>query len=186
MKIVVCVKRVGLLGDDFELREDESDVDEDYLDWALNEWDSYAIEEALRLRESAGVGEVVVLTAGGGDAEEVLVRGLAMGADRAVRASIEERASSDPLSVATALAAIIRVEQPDLILCGALSSDSGHGATAAALAGLLGIPCAAVVTRVESDPAAGKATVYREPRGRCARPSRRVHAGRVLDPDGHQ
>ena len=59
VKVVVCVKQVGSLGDEVEFTDDERDVDPDYLDYALNEWDSYATEEALRLREAAGDGEVV-------------------------------------------------------------------------------------------------------------------------------
>ena len=51
MKIVVCVKQVGVLGDEAEFTDDERDVDPDYLDLALNEWDSYATEEALQIRE---------------------------------------------------------------------------------------------------------------------------------------
>ena len=165
MKIVVCVKRVASLGDDFEFTEGGSDVDGDYVDWALNEWDSYALEEALRLRDAAGQGEVVVLTAGGKAVEEVLVRGLAMGADRAVRVWSDFGAVTDPLSVAAALAVALRAEQPGLVLCGALSSDSGYGAIAAALAGSLDLPCAAAVTRIEFDPAARAVIVHRELEG---------------------
>ena len=60
MKIVVAVKQVAVLGDEVEFTDDERDVDPDYLDFALNEWDSYATEEALRLVEAAGSGESIV------------------------------------------------------------------------------------------------------------------------------
>ncbi|MGH3015405.1 MAG: electron transfer flavoprotein subunit beta, partial [Gaiellaceae bacterium] len=70
MKIVVCVKQIAALGDEVEFTEDERDVDPDYLDHALNEWDSYATEEALRVREAGGDGEVVVVTVGDDEAEE--------------------------------------------------------------------------------------------------------------------
>ena len=96
MKVVVCVKQVAALGDEVEFTDDERDVDPDYLDLALNEWDTYATEEALRLREAAGDGEVVVVTCGGDEAEAALRRCLAMGADRAVRIESE---AVDPISL---------------------------------------------------------------------------------------
>src|SRR3982751_806645 len=101
MKVVVCVKQVATLGDEVEFTDDERDVDPDYLDHALNEWDTYATEEALRLRESAGDGEVVVVSVGPEDAEEAMRRCLAMGADRGIRVHSEERL--DPIQVARAL-----------------------------------------------------------------------------------
>ena len=62
MKIVVCVKQVAVLGDEVEFADDALDVDPDYLDFALNEWDSYATEEALRTRESLGAeGDEIVV-----------------------------------------------------------------------------------------------------------------------------
>jgi electron transfer flavoprotein alpha/beta subunit len=85
VKVLVCVKQVAVLGDEVEFTEDERDVDPDYLDFALNEWDTYATEEALRLVEAAGSGEVVVVSVGDEDAEDAMRRCLAMGADRGIR-----------------------------------------------------------------------------------------------------
>ena len=73
MKIVVAVKQVAQLGDEVEFTEDERDVDPDFLDYALNEWDSYATEEALRLTEADG-GEVVVVSVGNEDVEDCMRR----------------------------------------------------------------------------------------------------------------
>ncbi len=163
MKIAVCVKQVGSLGDEVEFTEDERDVDPDYLDYALNEWDSYATEEALRLREAAGEGEVVVLTVGDEDAEDALRRALAMGADRGVRVWSDDLAGADPVTVARALAEPVRAESPDLVLCGVQSSDAVQAATGTALAELLGLPRAAVVAKLELGN--GTATVHRELEG---------------------
>jgi electron transfer flavoprotein beta subunit len=161
MKIVVCVKQVAQLGDEVEFTEDERDVDPDFLDFALNEWDTFATEEALEIRERSGEGEVVVVTVGDEDAEDALRRCLAMGADRAVRVAVEEQL--DPISVARALAEVVRAESPDLVLCGVQSSDSVQAATGTALAELLDLPRAAVVTKVSLGE--GVATVHRELEG---------------------
>ncbi len=164
MKILVCVKRVAVLGDDVEFTEGERDVDPDYLDFAPNEWDAFAVEEALRIRETNG-GEVVVATVGDEESERELRRYLAMGADRAVRVRSEALGQVDPIMVARALAEVAEAEQPDLIFCGVQSSDSVQGATGAALAGALDLPVVAVVTKLEYDGAAQMAVVHRELEG---------------------
>jgi electron transfer flavoprotein beta subunit len=163
MKIVVCVKQVAILGDEVDFTPDERDVDHDYLDWALNEWDSYATEEAIRIREAAEDGEVVVVSVGDEEAEDAMRRCLAMGADRGVRIDGERVPSGDPISTARALASVVRRESPDLVLCGVQSSDAVQGATGAALAELLGFPRVAVVKKVELG--SGKAVVQRELEG---------------------
>ena len=161
MKVVVCVKQIAQLGDEIEFTDDERDVDPDYLDYALNEWDTYATEEALRLRESAGEGEVVVVSVGSEDSEEAMRRCLAMGADRGIRIDTEERL--DPVRVARALAEVVRAESPDLVFTGVQSADSVQAATGTALAELLDLPRVAVVTKIELGD--GKATVNRELEG---------------------
>jgi electron transfer flavoprotein beta subunit len=166
VKLVVCVKQVGALGDEVEFTEDERDVDPDFLDYALNEWDSYATEEALQLRERAGGdGEVVLVTCGAEESEDALRRALAMGADRAIRVWSDELSGADPLVLARALAPIVESENPDLVLTGVQSSDSVQAATGTVLAELLGLPRVAVVTKLSWDAAAGSATVHRELEG---------------------
>ncbi|MER3453070.1 MAG: electron transfer flavoprotein subunit beta [Acidimicrobiia bacterium] len=162
MKLLVCVKQVAVLGDEVELTPDGRDVDPDYLDRALNEWDACAVEEALRLREQREQGEVVVVTVGDEEAEAALRRSLAMGADRAVRVEADVR---DPVGTARALATVASSEEADLVFCGVQSSDSVQAATGTALAELLGLPRVAVVTHIEYDPGARRATVHRELEG---------------------
>ena len=161
MKVVVCVKQVGVLGDEVGFTADGRDVDPDYLDQALNEWDACATEEALRSRERLGGGEVVAITAGPPGPAVALRRCLAMGVDRAVRVDAD---ALDPISLARALADAVRRESPDLVLCGVQSSDSVQGSTGTALAELLGLPRVAVVTRIEWG-GSGPATVHRELEG---------------------
>jgi electron transfer flavoprotein beta subunit len=161
VKIVVAVKQVAQLGDEVEFTDDERDVDPDYLDYALNEWDSYATEEALRLVEAAGEGEVVVVTVGDEDVEDCMRRCLAMGADRGVRVEVEEKL--DPIQTARALAEVVRGESPDLVFTGVQSADAVQAATGTALAELLDLPRVAVVTKIELGE--GTATVHRELEG---------------------
>jgi electron transfer flavoprotein beta subunit len=161
LKVLVCVKQVAVLGDEVEFTDDERDVDPDYLDFALNEWDSYATEEALRIVEAAGSGEVVVVSVGDEDAEDCMRRCLAMGADRGIR--VEAPRSLDPIQVARALAEVVQSESPDLVFAGVQSSDSVQAATGSALAGLLDMPSVAVVTKIDLGDA--KATVNRELEG---------------------
>ena len=160
MKVVVCVKQVAALGDEVEFTDDEQDVDPDFLDYALNEWDTFATEEALRLTEASG-GEVVVVSVGPEDAEEAMRRCLAMGADRGIRIHTDEKL--DPIQVARALAEAVRAESPDLVFAGVQSADAVQAATGTALAELLDLPRVAVVTKIELGD--GKATVNRELEG---------------------
>jgi electron transfer flavoprotein beta subunit len=161
VKVVVCVKQIAQLGDEVEFTDDERDVDPDYLDYALNEWDTYATEEALRLSEASGDGEVVVVSVGPEDTEEAMRRCLAMGADRGIRIHSEE--PLDPIQIARALAEIVRAESPDLVFTGVQSADAVQAATGTALAELLDLPRVAVVTKIELGD--GKATVNRELEG---------------------
>lgn len=165
MKIVVPVKQVAALDDEFELLDDGSGVDPDFVELDLNEWDTFSLEAALQLREGTGDGEVVVVTVGGEDADEALLGCLARGADRAVRVWDDSLADADPLAVAKVLSAAVGREQPDLVLCGVQSSDAVNGATGVALAGYLQMPHVAVVKQLDYDPAASTATVKRELEG---------------------
>lgn len=149
MKIIVCVKYVsGALGF-VELVADGTDVDPAFLEREVNEADICAVEEALRLRDASGDGEVVLVTVGDEEADEALRQSMAMGADRAVRVSSSSLSVHDPISVARALGVVVRAEQPGLVLCGVQSTDAGSQSTGPALASAVGLPCVAVVTKVE-------------------------------------
>jgi electron transfer flavoprotein beta subunit len=167
VKIVVCVKQVAALDEEFELRDDGLGVEPDCLEWDLNEWDSFSLEAALALREQAGGGhEVVAVSVGDEHAEEGLLGCLARGADRAVRVWDDDvLAGGDVLVMARTLAAVIERERPALVLCGVQSSDAVNGATGAALAGLLGFPRVAVVKQLDLDAQAATLTVARELEG---------------------
>lgn len=165
MKVIVAIKCVATLDDEFDLLEGGARVDPAGLEFSLNEWDEFALEAALQLREQAGTGDVMVVTVGDEEADESLRSCLAKGADRALRIWDDELVEADPIAVARVLAAAIANEDADLILSGVQSSDAANGATGIALAGLLDLPRVAVVKRIEYSPAQSTLTVERELEG---------------------
>lgn len=167
MKILVAIKQVAQLEEDFELTADGRDVDADFRTYDLNEWDDYSLEEALLIKENSSEPvEVVAVTVGDEDAEDGLRKCLAKGADRAIRVWDDAMENGDPVANARVLASVVTREQPQLVFAGVQSSDFAFGATGMALAGCLDWPHAAVVSRFE--PAAD---------GRTARLRRELEGG---------
>jgi electron transfer flavoprotein beta subunit len=162
---IVCVKQVAALDDEFEMLDDGTGVDPDFVERDLNEWDRFAVEAALQLRDATGEGEVVVVTVGDDEADEALLACLAMGADRAIRVWDDALETADALGVARVLAATLQSQPAELVLCGVQSSDAVNGATGVALAAYLGVPRVAVVRHLEYDPATRQVTVERELEG---------------------
>jgi electron transfer flavoprotein beta subunit len=148
MKIIVAIKQVP--DRDAQVRIDSSAmwIEESDLQFALNESDAYALEEALQLKEKHG-GEVVVLSAGPERIGQTIREALAKGADRAINIACDDLATRDALSVARLLAAAVKEESPDLVLTGLQSEDLGLGQTGVILAELLGLPHATLILHVE-------------------------------------
>ncbi len=166
MKILVPIKQVGVLDEDFEINDDGRDVDPDYLEYELNEWDDFAWEEALRLQEEHGEAvEIVPLTIGPEDAEDGLRKCLAKGGERGIRVWDEAMQGSDPLAIARVIAKVAEREQADMIFTGALASDHGFAQTGVSVAAQLGWPQVAVVSKLEYQPGDDKAKVHRELEG---------------------
>ncbi len=166
MKILVPVKQVSVLDDEFEMREDGRDVDEDFFERDLNEFDHFAVEEALLIKEAAGdEAEVVVVTVGDDDTDDALRTALAKGAERGIRVWDDSLAGADGIGIAKVLAKVVEREAPDMVFTGAQSADFGNATTGMALAGLLGWPHAAVVSKLDYTPGAGTATLHRELEG---------------------
>ncbi len=161
MEIVVCLKRVPLTQEvDLEIDAGGKAVQTDMLPWVINDWDHYAVEEAVALQERHG-GRVTAVTVGGEADEEVLRRALAMGADRAVRIDPGDLVL-DGFVVARLLAAQIRKEPHDLVLTGVQADDDNAGMVGMLLAEELGLSHAAVVTGVEPQGGAVKVQVELE------------------------
>src|SRR5215470_7250351 len=139
MKIIVAIKQVPVR--DSQLRIDSSGrwIQENDLNFEINEPDAYALEEALQLKEKHG-GEVVALCAGPARATQTIREALAKGADRAIHIEAENLPTLDTLGLARLLAKAAGPEKPDLILTGLQSDDLGYGQTGVVLAEILGLP----------------------------------------------
>jgi electron transfer flavoprotein beta subunit len=151
MKIIVAIKQVPER--DARIRIDATGkwIDLQDVEFAMNESDAYALEEALQLKEAHG-GEVVVLSAGPDRAGKTIREALAKGADSAIHilsTDEGELAQFDALGVARLLAAAVKDEQADLILTGLQSDDLGLGQTGVILAELLGLPHATLILKIE-------------------------------------
>jgi electron transfer flavoprotein beta subunit len=151
MKIIVAIKQVPER--DAQVRIDAASkwLDETDLQFALNESDAYALEEALQLKEksAAAGGEVIVVSAGPERVGQTIREALAKGADRAIHIVCDDLGARDALGVARLLAAAIKPENPDLILTGLQSEDLGLGQTGVIVAELLGLPHATLILHVE-------------------------------------
>jgi len=166
MKILVTVKEIAEVADDFEIADNA--IDETYLEYDLNEWDDYAVEEGVQLVEADVADEVVAATIGPERSEETIRMALAKGADRAIRVWDDDLAAQDILDVETKakiFAAIVEEEDPDIVLTGVQANDDSFGATGVALAEMIDFEWAAVVNGLEIDTDAGVAHVRRELEG---------------------
>jgi electron transfer flavoprotein beta subunit len=156
MKIAVCIKQVPEGGgqkriDPQTLRLDRSG------EAGLNPFDANAIEEALRVREAAGDGEIVLVSMGPERAADALRKGLAMGADRAVLVSDETVAGSDLVATSAVLAKALEREHADLVLFGQQAGDSDGAVLCAAVAERLRLPLVSQVSALEVEGGAVKA-----------------------------
>lgn len=142
MKILVAIKQVPDTATQVKVAGDAKSIETAGITWIVSPYDEFALEEALRIKEKRGQGEVVAVTLGPDRAKEALRSCLAMGADRAIHVNDPAFATADTLTTARALAAVIQQEQPALVLVGRQAIDDDMGAVGAQLAEVLGWPCA--------------------------------------------
>lgn len=148
MEILVCIKRVPDTSEnEIELNRAGNDIERDDLVYSINEWDNYAVEEAIQIVSRAG-GQVTVVTVGGEDDEEVLRRQMAMGATHGVLISDDQFTGSDGRGVARILKAFVQKGKYDLILTGVQAED-GAAQVGGMLAAMLDYPFASLVNSIE-------------------------------------
>ena len=163
MEIFVCVKRVPDVSDvDVAIAAGGRSIVADDLSFGMNEWDNFAVEEAIRLREQHG-GSVTAISIGTEDSEEELRRALAMGADHAILVSDPAFSDLDAHAAARILHAVLASKPFDLVLTGAVASDTGAGQVGGMLAAMLDVPQVSLATGISIE---GKsATVQHEVEG---------------------
>lgn len=162
MKIIVLMKQVANKDAVLRVGADEKWIDESNISQQTNESDGYALEEALRMKEAKGDGEVVVCTLGAQSAKTVLKDALARGADRAIHVVADNVNRLSPYQIAKAIADAIASENADLVYTGLQSDDASYGQTGVILAELLGIPHATIVIEVDRESLNGSLRVKRE------------------------
>ena len=158
MKALVAVKRVVDYNVKVRVKADGSDVDIGNVKMSMNPFDEIAVEEAVRLKESGKVSEIVAVSLGGKKCEDTLRTALAMGVDRAVH--VETEAALEPLAVAKLLKAVADKEQPQILLLGKQAIDDDANQTAQMLAALMNAPQGTFAGKLEID--GGEAVVTRE------------------------
>jgi electron transfer flavoprotein beta subunit len=148
MEILVCVKRVpDSAENEIEVKPGGADIKRDDLVYSVNEWDNYAVEEAIQIVDRVG-GSVTVATIGTEESEEVVRREMAMGANSGLMLVDPAFEGSDGRGIAAILAAAVRKGKYDLVLTGA-QADDGAGQVGGMLAALLDWPYASLVNLIE-------------------------------------
>lgn len=149
MKILVLVKQTPDTETKIRITANNMAIETDGVKFIANPYDDYAIEEALKIKEKGSAQEVVLLCFGDEKAREALVKGLAMGADRAILVLNEQLAQADSLTVSKILAAVIKTENAGLVLCGKQAIDDDNMHVGPMVGELLNWPHINVVTKIE-------------------------------------
>jgi electron transfer flavoprotein beta subunit len=163
MDILVCVKHVPETAEaDIKISPTGKTIEKSGLVCDINEWDDYALEEAVRIKEKLG-GTVTAITVGSEDSDGTLRKCLARGADKAIRVTDPQLDGSDSFAIAKTLHKVITTLPFNLILTGALADDDGYTSVGPMVAELLQIPHATMIKKIELGDATAK--VHRELEG---------------------
>ena len=163
MKILVCIKQVPDMESKFKVAGDGLWYDTADLAWRMNEYDEYAVEQAVRLKEQLGSADLTVLSIGADRVKETMKKALAMGCDRGVHVADDRVWEKDPVTIAGIIAEFAGSQNFDCIFTGMQSQDRGSGQIGVLLAEMLGLPC--VTTIVDFSYSDGQYLVKRELEG---------------------
>mgnify|MGYP003966806171 CR=1 FL=1 len=148
MEILVCIKRVpDNEENEIELNSAGNDIDRDDLVYSVNEWDNYAVEEAIQIVDNVG-GSVTVVSIGDEEVDEVLRREMAMGAEKGIMLTDDAFEGSDGKGIATILKGVVEKGNYDLIMTGA-QADEGYAQIGGMLAAMMDVPFASLVNKIE-------------------------------------
>ena len=162
MKLLVCIKQVPDMESKFRIDADGLWYDRADLAWRMNEYDEYAVEQAVQVKEAVGA-DLTVLCIGPEQVKETMKKALAMGCDRGIHIADEASHRRDPFAIASLIAAWAKDKSFDLIFTGMQSQDRGSGQVGVMAAELLGLP--ALTTVVGFALENGTVTVRRELEG---------------------
>ena len=162
MKLLVCIKQVPDMESKFRIDADGLWYDRTDLAWRMNEYDEYAVEQAVQVKEATG-GDLTVLCIGPEQVKETMKKALAMGCDRGIHITDDASHLRDPFAIASLIAAYAKDKDFDLIFTGMQSQDRGSGQVGVMAAELLGLPALTTVVGFALDH--GTVTVRRELEG---------------------
>lgn len=163
MKILVCMKQVPDMESKFKVNGRGNWYDEADLAWRMNEYDEYAVEQAIQLKEQVGDSDVTVLSIGSKRVQETMKKALAMGCDRGVHVNDDNAQQKDPFEIASIIAEFARGKDFDLIFTGMQSQDRSSAQVGVLVAELLNLP--SISTIVEFAFEGGKVSAKRELEG---------------------
>lgn len=163
MNILVCIKQVPDMESKFKVSGEGTWYDTTDLAWRMNEYDEYAVEQAVRLKEQVGDADLTVISIGPDKVTETIKKALAMGCDRGVHVQDDSVSSREPFEIASVIAAAAKDKQFDVIFTGMQSQDRGSGQVGVLVAEILGLP--SVTTIVGFAYADGAIEVKRELEG---------------------
>jgi electron transfer flavoprotein beta subunit len=149
VEIVVLLKQVPDTETTIKIADNQTTIKADDVKWVINPYDEYAVEEALRIKDSQGGGKVTILTVGPDRAVESIRTALAMGADEGVLIDDPAIEGSDGLGIAKVLAAALKEIPHDIIVAGMRAVDDDGYMVPAAVAEFLGIPQVSMVIKEE-------------------------------------
>ena len=161
MKIVVCVSHVPDTASRIKVGTDGKTIDPTGVTYIINPYDEYAVEEALKLKEKLGAGEVVIITLGGANSKETIRKALAMGADSGI--FLKDETHRDSLGIAKALAEEIKTQNAQIVFMGKQSVDYDNSIVGQLTAELLGYNCVPVCVKLDIN--GDKITAEREVEG---------------------
>lgn len=163
MKILICIKQVPDMESKFKINDKGNWYDRADLAWRMNEYDEYAVEQAIRLKEQIKEADLTVLCVGPDQVTETIKKALAMGCDRGVQISDADSSKREPLEIASMIADFAKDKSFDIIFTGMQSQDRGSAQVGVMIAELLGI--SAVTTIVDFSYNNGSVQVKRELEG---------------------
>jgi len=150
MKLLVCVKQVPDMESRFKVNSEGTWYEEQDLAFRMNEYDEFAVEQAIRIKEQlGGAADITVLSIGPNRVVEAIKKGLAMGGDRGVHIMDDHVYQKDPWQVASVIAVFARGKGFDLVLTGMQSQDRGSAQVGSIVAELLGVACVTTLVGFE-------------------------------------